>query len=487
MTNNIFKKNFLVPFIFAGLGFMAASCTETIGIGEVDESRYANVGVLNGYLRDANTGKSDNVIELRADDYETDMVFGLTGVPGKGVDVVLSYDADYAQTYNALHQTDYPLYPQELVTIEDDGHIVLAPDEKTSYELGLSISFSDQLENDRTYILPVKATSATEGVNIAESASHSVYLVKNYHEQSSTFKGEDAVKTFLFFEVNDTNPLNALEFVLDNEEESLFFDYVVLFAANINYNAETGRVYVYCNPNVQFLLDHNEEYLQPLRKRGIKVLLGLLGNHDASGLAQLSEIGARDFARELDAICDAYNLDGVNFDDEYSDSPDLSNPLFTTKSTAAAARLCYETKKVMPDKEVTVFAYGYMYGTNVVDGVDASEWIDIVVPNYGGSANPIGNMTKKQCAGYAAELNLMTYQASESSAQRVVSGGYGYYMLFALYASDAARTDVQKRLSQINGCSSVCQGLYGVPLKDVSYYYPKESTEKVDINWVSEE
>lgn len=486
MTNNIFKKYLPAACILGCLGFMAVSCTEAIEIGEVDESQYANVGVLNGYLRDAGTGKSENVIELRADDYRTDIVFGLTKTPGKGVDVTLSYDADYAQTYNALHQTDYPLYPQELVEIEDNGRLVLAPDEKTSYELGIDISYSDRLEDDRTYILPVKASSETEGVSIAESASHSVYLIKNYHSQSSAFKGDDAVKTFLFFEVNDTNPLNALEFVLDNEEGSLFFDYVVLFAANINYNAETGRVYVYCNPNVQFLLDHSEEYLQPLRKRGIKVLLGLLGNHDAAGLAQLSEAGAKDFARELAAICEAYNLDGVNFDDEYSDSPDLNNPLFAPKSTAAAARLCYETKKVMPDKDVTVFAYGYMYGTNVVDGVDASEWIDIVVPNYGSSARPIGNLTVKQCAGFAAELNLMQYQASESSAQRVVSGGYGYYMLFALYASDAATTNVTKRVSQVTSCSNVCRGLYGVPLKEVSYYYPKNSTEKVDINWISE-
>ena len=41
---------------------------------------------------------------------------------------------------------------------------------------------------------------------------------------------------------------------------------------------------------------------------------------------QLSDMGAREFARELAAYCRAYNLDGVAFDDEYSNSPDLSNP-----------------------------------------------------------------------------------------------------------------------------------------------------------------
>ena len=45
------------------------------------------------------------------------------------------------------------------------------------------------------------------------------------------------------------------------------------------------------NPNVQFLLDNNEQFLQPLRKRGMKVILGILGNHDAAGVAQTVRYG----------------------------------------------------------------------------------------------------------------------------------------------------------------------------------------------------
>lgn len=51
---------------------------------------------------------------------------------------------------------------------------------------------------------------------------------------------------------------------------------------------------------------------------------------------RLSEQGAKDFAREVAQYCKAYNLDGVNYDDEYSNSPDLSNPSLTNPSTAAA-------------------------------------------------------------------------------------------------------------------------------------------------------
>ena len=148
----------------------------------------------------------------------------------------------------------------------------------------------------------------------------------------------------IYVETNDTNPLNALEFVL-KDSGKLFFDDIILFSANINYNAETGRVYVLNNPNVQFLLDNNEQFLQPLRKRGMKVILGILGNHDAAGVAQLSDMGCREFAKELAAYCNAYNLDGVGFDDEYSNSPDLSNPWFAPRrgTSRSARRPCTRT------------------------------------------------------------------------------------------------------------------------------------------------
>ena len=69
---------------------------------------------------------------------------------------------------------------------------------------------------------------------------------------------------------------------------------------------------------MQALLDNSEELLQPLRKKGIKVLLDILGNHDQAGLAGLTDYGCEQFGRELAQICLDYKLDGVGFDDEYS-------------------------------------------------------------------------------------------------------------------------------------------------------------------------
>ena len=135
--------------------------------------------------------------------------------------------------------------------------------------------------------------------------------------------GERSVKQVVYIEVNDCNPLNILEYNLT--DGTPFFDAVILFAANINYDIDNDVVYLHNNPNVQALLDNSDTYLQPLRERGIKVYLGLLGNHDAAGLAQLSNWGAEQWAKAIADTCYKYKLDGVNLDDEYSKEPILSN------------------------------------------------------------------------------------------------------------------------------------------------------------------
>lgn len=440
------------------------SCSDDLEIGsQYDESDYQGIYENRAYLCDGTTGRVSNVIELYSASHTTAVRMNLSKGGITTTSAKVAIDEAYLDTYNKLHNTEFELLPKELVTLSNDG--ILSVQQKTSeLEVELVIQAGDQLEAGKTYALPLAITDVSSDITIkSDDSKHCIYLIRDMRAYGDAFKGEDKPKGFLFFEVNDVNPLNALSFQLENGK--YLWDVVVLFAANINYDSESGRPYVKCNPNVQHLLDNNETLLQPLRKRGIKVLLGLLGNHDMAGLAQLSDQGAKDFAREVAQYCYAFNLDGVNYDDEYSNYPDLDNPSFTTPSTKAAARLCYETKKAMPDKLVTVFDYGSMYGVASVDGVDADEWIDIVVPNYGGRAYPIGNMTLKKCAGLAAEFNLgIGGSLSSSAAQSLMAGGYGWYMGFA----PSPRT-YESTFRRLQGASE----LYGSRLKDPTIFYKK--------------
>lgn len=460
MAMKYLKSGLLLSMALASFSLMT-SCADDLEVGKkIDESMYNQVLQNNAYLRDGKSNLSAPIVELYENSYTTSVKLNLTKPATTATSAKVTIDAGYLKTYNEEHGTDFQLYPQELVAFDNNG-IINFTDEKSG-EVGMTITGGTTVLEGQTYAIPVAITEPSSDFTVQnEKAKHCMYLVKDMRNAGDAYKGEDVVKGFLFFEVNDTNPLNAFSFELENGK--LLWDVVVLFAANINYDSDAGRPFIKCNPQVQYLLDNNETYLQPLRKRGIKVLLGLLGNHDMAGLAQLSEQGAKDFAREVAQYCYAYNLDGVNYDDEYSDYPDLSNPAFAQKSTQAAARLCYESKMAMPDKLVTVFDYGYMYGVAEVDGVDADEWIDIVVPNYGGSASPIGDMTNKKCAGLAAELNLGGGSSlTASRAERLIQEGYGWHMGFA---------PSPKKYSSIFTRFSGASTLYGSALKQPTIFY----------------
>ena len=460
-------KQYLLAWPLAMLALaMGTSCEDAI-VRSDSESPYADMIRLEGKLVDVETLRNSAVVEMRADEYTADVMFKLSTRPNKGVDIRVAVDEAYAQTYNTLHETDYELFPTANVSLNNGGAYVLAPDDQKLPDIRVTLTAFADMQEDQTYIVPLTVTTTTEGVTLSEDMQHMVLLVKDYRNMPNHDKGPDAVQTVLYFEVNDVNPLNALEFV--TESGKYFFDHVVLFAANINWDAERNRVYVYNNPNVQFLLDNNEEYLQPLRRAGMKVIISILGNHDEAGVAQLSDMGCREFARELAAYCDAYNLDGVAFDDEYSNYPDLSNPWLTSPSEYAGSRLMYECKSAMPDKIVSLYNLGNMYssGLQVIDGITPGQYCDYAVADYGGAASPGPGMTLKQCGGMSIELNRGTGDSSESTARNRKAQGYGYYMFFALNPAQYSY--------QVDRCQSVCRGLYDDELVYPSYYYPKNS------------
>jgi hypothetical protein len=138
------------------------------------------------------------------------------------------------------------------------------------------------------------------------------------------------VKTLVYVEVNEHNPLNAGSYIL--EDGTYLFDYVVLFAANIRSRTCTGSKddgycresgpHVHFNDNVKHILDNRNKYIKPLQDKGIKVLLGLLGDHDGIGFASMTDAQIQTFVADVKKDVTTYNLDGVDFDDEWASKED---------------------------------------------------------------------------------------------------------------------------------------------------------------------
>ena len=395
------------------------------------------------------------------------VVATIAAVADKDVEVELFVDKDYLNEYNYLNKQSVSIFPVEKITLPASVVLKIEAGKTESEKVELSLD-AETLSFGTQYLVPLYLKAKKNA--IVKQDARLNYLVMR--------KMERDIKNVCYFEVNDTNPLNALEYVL--EDGTPFFDSVILFAANINYNSAEDVVYLHNNPNVQALLDNTETYLQPLRKAGIKVYLGLLGNHDAAGLAQLSDWGAKQWAQEVANACKKYKLDGVNLDDEYSGSPIIGNKWFTSRSAAAAGRLMYELKQALKKKcpwptEVSHFDYGSIYSVPAVTegGVEhqPSEFVDFHVANYGSASSTYGGLTKKQCSGYSTELNR-GYLPSGNWAEKLKNDGYGYCMWFAFDPSGSGNI-LSNHYNALKLFKEASQAFYGKNMKEPNGYYNK--------------
>ena len=72
--NKTMKHIFNKIAAVAVCGFCLAACVEPITVDKVDESAFNNVTSLVGSVRDLNTNKQQNVVEIRKEDYNTSIL-----------------------------------------------------------------------------------------------------------------------------------------------------------------------------------------------------------------------------------------------------------------------------------------------------------------------------------------------------------------------------------------------------------------------------
>ena len=388
--------------------------------------------------------------------------------------VELALDLPYVNEYAFIQGDSYAAIPEAAVTFAAT-ELTIAAGATESETVELTVDGS-ALGFGQGYLVPLLAKVKSGAASFAMDAKRVNYVIMKANPR--------VTKQVVYLEVNDCNPLNVLEYNL--EDGTPFFDAVILFAANINYDSVNDVVYLHNNPNVQALLDESEVYLQPLRKRGIKVYLGLLGNHDAAGLAQLSAYGAKEWSKEVAEAVRTYKLDGVNLDDEYSGSPDLSNPWFDSHSAYAASRLCYELKMAMKEAcywptDVSVFEWGAIY--NLPEYTDEngvkhtqSEFLDWSCANYFGSSSPYGDLTYANCCSASVQLN---YGDEIYGLQRAIDNGYGWIMWFAFDPSGTGGIN-NNRQHSMTQFEKTATTLYGKSMAQPQNVYNKLGEGKYD-------
>lgn len=455
-------------------GSLFGACSDDISIGQVDESKYVTGdGNVMGYISDNIGKRMFTNVDFRTSG-NVSLFFKTNAKLSAEATVTTTYDETALTEYNTKYGTSYEAFPKNEVSLENDGVIKMTAGTVRSSEMKVSYVSDGSLSPNKSYIIPLRFKVTSGGFKLAEEDQTRLIFVKDLTGIPDCTKyvdGKPGVKVFSCMEVNDTNPLNNLSFTLKSNGKPLV-DVLIIFSANINYNEETGRVYILNNENVQALLDQREHYLKPLQDRGMKIILGLLGNHDRSGVANMSKETAQAFALEVKAMCDAYKLDGIFVDDEYSNY-EYSNitPGFVTPGKEPAARLCYEVKKAQPERWVVAYAFSTTYGLPAIDGMQSGEFVDYALHDYGGSSDLSSyfpGMPKSNMGLYSQEFSR-GYTTSESNLKKMRTNGYGSHMIFAM---DPNRTNFTR--TQLPAMQRMARAFYDDELVFDGIKYPKD-------------
>lgn len=172
--------------------------------------------------------------------------------------------------------------------------------------------------------------------------------------------------TTAYVEVNSNSFHNPGCFTYGSPARQVF-SFAVIFAANINADAN-GKPVLYFNPQVQSTLSSgNVAYLRSL---GIKVLLDVLGNHENAGWGCFTNYATADsFAIQCANAVTQYGLDGIDIDDEYSTCTTNSNSLVIAL-TALRTRLGtskYITKALFSDIQYFSATYNGKKAGDILD------------------------------------------------------------------------------------------------------------------------
>lgn len=238
----------------------------------------------------------------------------------------------------------------------------------------------------------------------------------------------------IYVETNDTNPLNAGDYMLSNGTS--FADIVEFFAANIHKETVNGvvRPTLYLNDKMTNLLENGgaDIYVKPLQDKGIKVLLTVLGDWQDMGVSNMNDTQTTQFAQILAYAVEKYGLDGIGFDDEYAN--------YSSTNSTSYSQIIIKLRALMPaGKLITVFDWGYTSAINA----EARACIDYAYHGVFGynqyDETPGIGLSKAKWSPISLNMGN-TYTTSQrrtigNNAAAAAEEGYGAMMFFNLRRS----------------------------------------------------
>lgn len=428
------KSSFWIALLACTSNVFTA-CEDDITISSENNS-FGNIEGNFGYVKSAAGAKALTAIAINGDKHGTGhLYFELNKATNKDITVTFKVDESALNTYNQVNGTNYPMYPTDKLSLENEGITTIPAGKRKSSSVELDIQPGGTIGT--RYAVAVSAT-ASDGIETSSNNESYIYLVTPQATLPNTEKGR--VKTICYIEVNNENILNAGEYTMENSKKP-FFDIVNVFAANIRLNEE-GKPYVHCNPQVTFVLENADKLIRPLQQKGIKVHLTILGDHTPAGMRSLGDEAAKDFAKELKSYVDIYGFDGISFDDEWSNYEQVGgHPGLVVPSQEQYSRLIYECRQIMPDKQIGVYwckqengEPSINYPLGEIEGKDVNDLLDYTVFGNYNLWNELSHIDKTKQCPYAINVTEDNFYPNSVYLSKI-KNEWGYFAIYNLKAS----------------------------------------------------
>lgn len=230
--------------------------------------------------------------------------------------------------------------------------------------------------------------------------------------------------------VNTTNPLNAQSYYLtdtiSNSSEP-FLDLCVLDAGKIHKSSDNMPT-LYLDSDMNHVLTNADTYIRPLQEKGIKVLLRILGDGQDMGVANMNNNQADAFTDILVWVVGSYGLNGITFDDQYSE---YSSVVYNSYSNIIL-KLREKFDTYFPDENrlITVREWGNYNQISALAGT-ALDYADhgTYGPNVFLSSSSISGVTNDRWSPQSLKIstNYISYFLNQIRVRSIQAsqGGYG--------------------------------------------------------------
>ncbi|MGW4114661.1 endo-beta-N-acetylglucosaminidase H [Actinosynnema sp. NPDC004786] len=261
-----------------------------------------------------------------------------------------------------------------------------------------------------------------------------VLLVGSTTPVVAVASAKDGPITAVYVEVNNNRQLREVGKYRLAKDGANVFDIAIIFAANIDYDPVRKAAKLTFNENVRWVLDNADTQIRPLQRKGIKVLLSVIGNHQGVGVSnfQTREAAAAFAAQLADAVRE-HRLDGIDFDDEWAEYH-KGKPVndFSFPYLVSALRGHLE------DELITLFFYGPASKRLKYGDIDLAKVFDYSWnSDYGSWDVPKIDLPRARLSPAAVDFTATPADTATRLARRTVEEGYGAYLTYNLPGTDS--------------------------------------------------